>query len=118
MAYCTVPELAAALHIRVTTENAPLLSRCIAAAAEEIDARLDRDEDDPLTQAVEDDVPSTEGVSPTVAADNIFRAVQWFKANDVAAGGGGYTETGLLNAPTAEFKPMSTGIHKQNWGIA
>lgn len=106
MAYCTAEELAIALRISVTPINTATLQRCIAAAATEIDAFLDRD--DPLPD---------DGL-PLAKSDNIFRAVQWYKASDIAIGGGGTPETGLLNAPTEPFTPMAMVPYKQNWGIA
>jgi len=106
MAYCTIQELALALHIPVTEANTPTLTACIEAAAEEIDAALDR------TDPVPED-------SPLINRDNVFRGVQWYKANDVALGGGGNPETtGVLIAPTDAYVPKSTVPYKQNWGVA
>lgn len=110
MPYCTVEEVAEALHTRVTSTNTALLQSCVDAAAEEIDAALDRN--------VGDELPATPNSPALVNRDNVLRAVQWFKANDVAVGGGGYAEIGLLNAPTVAFEPMSRIPFKQNWGVA
>jgi hypothetical protein len=110
MAYCTVDDLAAALRIRVTAANTALLQRCVDAAAAEIDTGLDRFVDEPIAVAPDSD--------PLVASDNVFRAVQWFKANDVALGGGGYSETGLLTAPAVAFVPTSERPYRQQWGLA
>lgn len=110
MAYCTIDELAQALRITVTTANTATLQRCVDAAAIEIDAALDRD--DPMDIPVAPDAPAL------VCSDNVFRAVQWYKANDVALGGGGNPETGVLVAPTDAFVPKCVVPLKQNWGIA
>jgi hypothetical protein len=105
MAYCTIAELAQALRITVTAANTDVLTRCVDAAALEIDADLDRT----------DPVPAGDAL---ISSDNVFRAVQWYKANDIALGGGGTPDTGLLQAPTESFVPMSRVPYKQNWGIA
>jgi len=44
--------------------------------------------------------------------------VQWYKANDVALGGGGTADTGLLVAPAEAYVPKSTVPYKQQWGVA
>jgi hypothetical protein len=110
MAYCTIAEVAEALHTRVTPTNTALLQSCVDAAAEEIDAALDR--------LPGDDIAPTPDSPALVNRDNVLRAVQWYKANDVAVGGGGYAEVGLLNAPTKSFEPMSRIPFKQQWGVA
>jgi len=48
VAYATVQELAAALRVRVTTENTPTLQACLDAAAAEIDHDIDRVVDNPV----------------------------------------------------------------------
>jgi len=110
MAYCTIDELALALRITVNDANTSTLTACVNAAAAEIDAALDRDEPG--------DIPASPGSPPLINRDNVFRAVQWYKANDVALGGGGNPETGVLVAPTDAYVPKSTVPYKQNWGIA
>jgi hypothetical protein len=110
MAYCTTDELAAALRIRITAANEAALEACVDAAAQEIDAGLDRFDDEPI--------PVAPDAPPLVNRDNVYRAVQWWKANDVALGGAGYADIGLLNAPTLPFTPMSERPYRQQWGLA
>ena len=109
MAYCTIDELAFALRIAVTEANTPTLTACVDAAAEEIDAALDRDESD---------IPGEPSSPALINRDNVARAVQWYKANDVALGGGGNPETGILSLPAEQYVPMSVVPYKQNWGVA
>lgn len=112
MAYCTIEEVAEALRIGApTAANTDFLTACVEAAAEELDAALDRVDTDPIAPAPD---------SPyLVNRDNVFRAVQWYKANDVATGGGGYVaEAGLINQPTLPWNPMSIVPYKQQWGVA
>lgn len=106
MAYCTIDELAVALRITVNAANTPILTRCIDAAALEIDAALDRID------------PMPAEATPLLASDNVFRGVQWYKANDVALGGGGTPDTGLLVAPTDAYVPKAVVPYKQQWGVA
>jgi len=106
VAYCTIEELAQALRITVNAANTPVLTRCIDAAALEVDAALDRVDALPVE------------AEPLLASDNVFRAVQWYKANDVALGGGGTADTGLLVAPAEAYVPKSTVPYKQQWGVA
>jgi len=116
MAYCTIDDLAAVLRIRVTAANTPFLQRCVDAAAQEIDVGHDRFPDDP--PGTNPPIPPAPDSPPLVASDNVFRAVQWFKASDVALGGGGYSETGLLTAPAMPFVPTSERPYRQQWGLA
>ena len=111
MSYCTIDEVAEVLRTRVTTTNMDLLQACVDAAGQEWDTKMDRPDD-------ADPVPPAPDSPPLVNRDNVFRAVQWFKANDVAMGGGGYAETGLLTAPTTSWTPMSVRPYKQQWGVA
>jgi hypothetical protein len=106
MAYCTTAELAQALRITENAATTPVLQRCIDAAALEIDAALDRT----------DPVPAE--ATPLLASDNVFRGVQWYKANDIALGGGGTPDSGLLVAPTEAYVPKAVVPYKQNWGVA
>jgi hypothetical protein len=109
VAYCTIDELADALHTRVTSENTDRLTACVEAAAEELDGWLDRLATDPIAPAPD---------SPyLVNQDNVFRAVQWFKSSDVALGGGGSSDTGLI-VPTEKWQPRSVVPYKQQWGVA
>lgn len=110
MAYCTIEELAAALRIAVSAQNTAFLTACVDAAAEEIDAVLDRITGEELTPAP--DAP------PLVNRDNLLRAVQWFKANDLASGAGGEAGIGILAPPTEAFVPKSVVPYRQQWGIA
>jgi hypothetical protein len=110
MAYCTIDELAAALRLTVDANNTPRLTACVNAAAEEIDAAHDRITPGDLAQAP--DSP------PLVNRDNLFRAVQWFKANDVALGQGGSADQGILLAPPESYVPQSNVPYKEQWGIA
>jgi hypothetical protein len=108
MAYATPDQLAEALRIRVTEGNTPLLTACLAAAAEEIDHDLDRL--DPLP------------VPPPAAIErcNVNRAVEWFKSSDAAYGIVGFEQVGLLRAPSDGFARHAVTItqHKQQWSIA
>ena len=110
MAYCTVEELATALRIVVSDTNAARLEACVNAAAEEINAALDRD--------APGDIPQSPNAPALINRDNVFRGVQWYKANDVALGGGGTPETGILVAPTDAYVPKSVVPYKENWGVA
>lgn len=109
MAYATVEDLALALRTRVTTENSARLQSCLDAAAEEIDAWVDRFPDDPIP---EDD--------PLAHEENIARAVEWYKAADAAFGAIGYTETGTLRAPRDDFERHRIRLLplKQSFGLA
>lgn len=108
MSYATVDELAEALRIRVTPANTALLTACLEAAAGEIDHFCDRV--DPMP------VPTPAEINRT----NVNRGVEWFKANDVAFGAGGFEQTGLLKAPGDDFERHTSGIihYKQQWAVA
>ena len=110
MAYATVEELAAALHVKVTTEREPDLQRALDAAAEEIDQDLDRDPSDPLP----DPAPAA------VVATNISRAVEWYKAPDAAYGIVGVEDTGAIRAPLDGFARHAQNLtrYKSKFGIA
>jgi hypothetical protein len=82
MAWGTVDQLAKALRGRVTPENTDDLQRCLDAAALEIVACVARAVDDPLATSV-----------------SIARSCEWYKANDVVFGAGGFDQTGLLTPP-------------------
>jgi hypothetical protein len=107
MAYATPAQLAEALEIRVTTENQALLQSCVDAAAVEIDHFLEG-------QAI---------VSPPEALlvrTNVNRGVEWFKAPATYNGGVGYTDTGVLSAPTSGFERHAAALlpYKWDWGVA
>lgn len=108
MAYATAEQLAEALRIRVTTANQELLDDCLAAAAEEIDADLDRTE------------PLPSPPPAAVRRCNVNRAVEWFKASDAAYGIVGFEQVGLLHAPRDGFARHAVSITpwKQQWGVA
>jgi hypothetical protein len=110
VSYCTVDELAAALHVRLTPANTAGLQVCIDAAADEIDGALDRFDDDPIAPAP--DSPAL------VNRDNVLRAVQWYKANDVALGTAGTATQGVLTPPAEPFIPASEVPYRQGWGLA
>jgi hypothetical protein len=110
MAYCTVDELAAALHVRLTAGNAETLQACVDAAADELDGALDRFVDDPLPPAP--DAPAL------VNRDNVLRAVAWYKANDAALGTAGTAVQGVLTPPAEPFVPASEVPYRQGWGLA
>jgi len=88
MAYATVEQLAKALRGRVTPENTDDLQRCLDAAALEIDTAVDRLPDDPIDPA-----------DPLACSVNIARGCEWYKANDVVFGAGGFDQTGQLTPP-------------------
>jgi hypothetical protein len=110
VAYATVDELAAALHVKVTPEREPDLERALEAAASEIDQDLDRDPLDPLP----DPAP------PAIVATNIDRAVEWYKAADAAYGIVGVEDTGAIRAPRDGFARHAQNItaYKQRFGLA
>jgi hypothetical protein len=90
LAYATVDELAAALRVKVTPDNAAALQACLDAAATEIDHGVDRTDPIPVDDALANRV-------------NILRGVEWWKANDAAFGIVGFTDTGALHAPRDGF---------------
>jgi hypothetical protein len=107
MPYASRDELAAALRIRVTAANTQLLEDCLDAAADEIDAALDRVEPLPA--------PPPAAVRRT----NVNRAAEWYKAADMAGGVAGTDQTGTLTAPASGFGPHKAAIlaDKQQWGV-
>jgi len=109
MAYATVNELAAALRIRVTTENEPGLQSCLDAAAAEIDHDVDRPAEDPI--------PDGDALANRV---NLVRGVEWYKANDAAFGVIGFDQTGALQAPRDGFNRHAYTLTplKRRWGLA
>lgn len=109
MAYATVEELAERLRTRVTAQNRDVLQSCLDAAAEEIDAYVDRPEEDPLSPT-----------DPLAHETNVARAVEWFKAPDAAFGLIGYTETGTLQAPRDDFMRHAIRLTplKRQFGLA
>jgi glyoxylate carboligase len=108
VAYSDAAALAAALRIRVSTENQPLLDACLDAAASEIDHDLDR------TDPLPDPAPAA------IARTNVNRAVEWYKAADAAYGIVGFEQVGLLHAPDDGFARHASTITpwKQGWGMA
>lgn len=110
MSYATPEDLAAALRLRVTAENVAQLQRCLDAAAEEIDADLNRPADDPLPSPAPAGVISTE----------IARAVEWWKAADAAYGIIGSTDAGEIRAPRDGFARHAATLtpFKRQWGLA
>jgi hypothetical protein len=88
VSYATVDQLAKALRGRVTPENTADLQRCLDAATVEIDNCVDRPVDDPIDPA-----------DPLAVSVNIARGCEWYKANDVIFGAGGFDQTGLLTPP-------------------
>jgi len=107
MPYASRDELAEALRIRVTAGNTQLLEDCLAAAAEEIDAALDRVE------------PLPDPAPAAVRRTNVNRAAEWFKAADAANGGVGTDQLGALTTPASGFDRHRATIlgEKQQWGI-
>lgn len=107
MAYCTIEDLAGALRIAVTEKNTDVLQRCVDAAAEEIDAELDR----------VDPMPSPPPAA--VAATNVARGVEWWKAADAAYGIIGFEDTGAIRAPRDGFARHAATLTpwKQLWGV-
>lgn len=110
MTYATPEQLAEALRIKVNPTNTPLLTSCLEAAAEEIDAELDRDADHPLT-----DPPPR-----IVERVNINRAAEWYKATDANNGQIGTDQTGTLAVPFDGFQRYAVTLRplKQRWGVA
>jgi hypothetical protein len=88
VSYATVEQLAAALRGRVTAANTDDLQRCLDAAVIEIDSTIDRTVDDPI-----------DPLDPLAVSVNIARGCEWYKANDVVFGAGGFDQTGLLTPP-------------------
>ena len=110
MAYASTDELAQALRVRVTPDNDALLSDCLEAAAEEIDAYLDRGSN-PLP------VP----VPSAVVRCNVNRAVEWYKAADAAGGAVGSDQVGVLPAPPGDGFARhlrSIAFLRMAWGVA
>lgn len=111
MAYATVEQLAAALHVRVTPANTDSLQSKVDAAAVAIDAYLDRDVDDPLP-----DPPP-----PNIVEANINAGVDLAKAADAAFGVVGYADTGALRVSAADAVSRQGALlmpHKTRFGIA
>jgi hypothetical protein len=109
-AYCTIDDLAAALHIAVTTANSQALTRCCEAAAREIDDTIDSSDPPDYTQPW----------NPLWTAVNIPRAVEWFKASDAAFGVLGYDGTGAIHTPRNGFARYALALipDKQRFGVA
>lgn len=110
MAYASVDDLAGALRVLVSPANTQILTDCLEAAADEIDAALDRV--DPLP-----DPPPT-----SVKRANINRAVEWYKATDAVNGQLGVDQSGVIIPvhPGDGFaRHALTIVHlKQQWGLA
>jgi hypothetical protein len=110
MAYATAEQLAAALHTEATDENQQLLDDCLGAAAEEIDAFLDRT----AVATPFDPVPSS------IVRCNVNRAVEWYKASDAANGAVGIDQVAVLTPPPGDGfarHGLSIRSYKQQWGI-
>ena len=107
MAYATADQLAEALRIKATTTNQKLLEDCLAAAAEEIDHELDRDE------------PLGDPPPASVSRTNVNRAVEWYKAADAAYGMVGFDQVGVMQAPKDGFARHASAIidAKQRFGV-
>jgi hypothetical protein len=107
VSYATVDELAAALRIKATAENTPVLQRCLDAAAEEIDHCIDRIDPAPPDDALLNRV-------------NVLRGVEWWKSNDAAFGVIGFDESGALQAPRDGFRRHAATLIplRQQWGVA
>lgn len=109
MAYCTVDELAAALHVAVTPANTEALQRAVDAAAAEIDHDLDR-AGDPLP----DPPPAA------IVAANVALGVETFKLADSAFGVLGFDDMGVVRA-TKDSLPRYWQLltpYKVGWGLA
>jgi len=110
-AYCTIDELAAALHIAVSTTNTPALTACCEAAALEIDQTI-----------ASINPPDYTGPpwNPLVNRVNVLRAVEWFKSNDAAWGVIGYDQTGAIRTPRNGFARHAMALVpvKQRFGVA
>jgi hypothetical protein len=107
VAYATTEQLAEALEIRATAENSHLLRDCLDAATTEIDHFL---EGQPILN------PPTGIITRTC----VNRAVEWFKAPATYNGGVGFTDTGVLAAPSSGFERHAAALlpYKANWGVA
>jgi hypothetical protein len=101
--------LAAALRVRVTAENTPVLQECLDAAAIEIDHYVNRPAEDPL--------PMTD---PLAGRVNLVRGAEWLKQNDAMFGVVGFAETGALQAPRDSFRRHAAELIplKRQWGLA
>lgn len=121
MAYATIDQLAQALEIRVTDENAELLQDCLDAAAREIDHYLDV-----TVYAVQPVLPGQLPADvklpeePLLTRTNVNRGVEWYKAPATYNGGVGMVETGQLVAPTSGFERHAAALLplKSAWGLA
>jgi len=114
MSYATAEELAAALHLRVTTANEAGLTACLDAAAAEIDHDCDW---------INPGGPTYEAGDQRLALlgrVNLARAVEWWKANDAAFGVIGFDAIGVLNAPRDQFARHALNLApcKERWGLA
>jgi hypothetical protein len=107
MAYASTDQLAEALEIRVTPENAQVLGDCLEAAATEIDHFLDGQ-------------PITDPAPAMIVRTNVNRAVEWYKAPATYNGGVGTVEIGVLNAPSSGFERHSAALlpFQISWGLA
>jgi hypothetical protein len=109
LAYATTDELHQALRKTkpFTPEEEVFAQQCLDAAAEEIDAAVDRLDvmppDDPLANRV-----------------CLLRGVEWWKANDAAFGVIGFDQTGAVRAPRDSFARHESALLplKQQWGVA
>lgn len=108
MAYASADDLALAVRVKLTAENAPLLASCVGAASVEIDHYLDRS--DPLPEPTPD----------LVRQVCIARGVEWWKASDAAFGALGFDGTGVLTAPQDTFARHARNLipYKAAFGVA
>ena len=107
MSYATPEELAGALGVRMTAENAEPLQACLDAAAMEIDHYVDRTEPLAVPNALANRV-------------NLVRGVEWWKTNDAAFGVIGFDQMGSLQAPRDSFKRHQKDLTplKERFGVA
>ncbi len=108
MAYATVDQLAAALRIRVTPENTPVLQAKLDAAADNCDQFMDRD------------APLPDPAPAGVIEANVLVAVDLWKAADAAFGVLGFEQIGAIRVtPGTTARVESLLIpYKERWGVA
>lgn len=107
MSYCSVEDVAKALQIRPDSDPAGL-QRAVDAAADMIDADLDRD--DPLP----DPAPAS------ITQANIALAVETYKLPGTPFGVAGYDQTGAVRI-ARDLVPRYWALltpYKQGWSIA
>jgi hypothetical protein len=107
-AYATVDDLAAALHLSVTTKNEAALQRALNAAATEIDHDVDRVD------------VFVEPYPDAIVQANIALAVEAYKLPDSAFGVLGFDDSGAIRTAkdtVPRYWQLLTP-YKQRWGIA